>query len=169
MTNFGQMPTPYSPHEVVHEARRNNERSSFASFANPLRGHPPGVTILAFTEVWERMSYYGMRALLVYYMTKQLGSTQSPPSMIYGLYTAAVWLAPLPGGAIADRSLGQHKSVLIGGSLMALGHFMMAFASLFYVALGAIAVGNGLFKPNISTQIGDLYAQDDPRRDRGYS
>jgi proton-dependent oligopeptide transporter, POT family len=169
MTNFGRMPTPYSPHEVVHEARRNNERSSFASFANPLRGHPPGVTILAFTEVWERMSYYGMRALLVYYMTKQLAFSQSHSSMIYGLYTAAVWLAPLPGGAIADRYLGQHKSVLIGGSLMALGHFMMAFASLFYVALGAIAVGNGLFKPNISTQIGDLYAQDDPRRDRGYS
>ena len=136
---------------------------------NPLRGHPPGVAILAVTEVWERMSYYGMRALLVYYMTKHLAFTQSQSSMIYGLYTAAVWLAPLPGGAIADRYLGQHRSVLIGGSLMALGHFLMAFESLFFPALGVIALGNGLFKPNISTQVGDLYAPTDPRRDRGYS
>lgn len=144
-------------------------RSSFVLFTNPLRGHPPGVAILAFTEVWERMSYYGMRALLVFYMTKQLAFSQPHSSMIYGLYTAAVWLAPLPGGAIADRYLGQHKSVLIGGALMALGHFMMAFAPLFFPALGAIAIGNGLFKPNISTQVGDLYAEGDPKRDRGYS
>ncbi len=115
------------------------------------------------------MSYYGMRALLVYYMTKQLAFSQSHSSMVYGLYTAAVWLAPLPGGAIADRYLGQHRAVLIGGSLMALGHFMMAFAPLFFPALGAIAIGNGLFKPNISTQVGDLYPLGDPRRDRGYS
>jgi POT family proton-dependent oligopeptide transporter len=143
--------------------------SSFTQSLNPLRGHPPGVAILAVTEVWERMSYYGMRALLVFYMTKHLAFTQSQSSMIYGLYTAAVWLAPLPGGAIADRYLGQHRSVLIGGSLMALGHFLMAFESLFFVALGVIALGNGLFKPNISTQVGDLYAPEDPRRDRGYS
>jgi POT family proton-dependent oligopeptide transporter len=136
---------------------------------NPLRGHPTGVAILALTEVWERMSYYGMRALLVYYMTKHLAFSQSESSMIYGLYTAAVWLAPLPGGVIADRYLGQHRSVLIGGSLMALGHFLMTFESLFFPALAAIAVGNGLFKPNISTQVGDLYPAGDPRRDRGYS
>ena len=97
-----------------------------------------------------------MRALLVFYMTKQLAFSQPHSSMIYGLYTAAVWLAPLPGGAIADRYLGQHKSVLIGGALMALGHFMMAFAPLFFPALGAIAIGNGLFKPNISTQVATL-------------
>ena len=144
-------------------------RSSISLLFNPLQGHPPGVAILALTEVWERMSYYGMRALLVYYMTKHLGFSQAHSSMIYGLYTAAVWLAPLPGGAIADRFLGQHKSVLIGGVLMALGHFMMAFESLIFPALGAIAIGNGLFKPNISTQVGDLYAKDDPKRDRGYS
>ena len=115
------------------------------------------------------MSYYGMRALLVYYMTKHLGFSQSQSSIIYGLYTAAVWLAPLPGGALADRYLGQHRSVLIGGSLMAIGHFLMSFESLLFPALGAIAIGNGLFKPNISTQVGDLYAPNDPRRDRGYS
>jgi proton-dependent oligopeptide transporter, POT family len=136
---------------------------------NPLREHPPGVAILALTEVWERMSYYGMQALLVYYMTRHLAFTQSQASLIYGVYTGAVWLAPLPGGAIADRWLGQHKSVLIGGVLMALGHFLLTFDSVFYPALAAIAIGNGLFKPNISTQVGDLYPPDDPRRDRGYS
>ena len=151
------------------KGRYGHPRSGVGWLMNTLQGHPPGVAILAFTEVWERMSYYGMRALLVYYMTKQLAFSQSHSSMIYGLYTAAVWLAPLPGGAIADRYLGQHRSVLIGGSLMALGHFMMAFAPLFFPALGAIAIGNGLFKPNISTQVGDLYPQDDPKRDRGYS
>lgn len=134
-----------------------------------LRDHPPGIAILAVTEVWERMSYYGMRALLVFYMTKQLMLSQPHASMVYGLYTAAVWFAPLPGGFLADRYLGQHRSVLVGGTLMALGHFLMAFEPLFYPALAAIAAGNGLFKPNISTQVGDLYAADDPRRDRGYS
>ncbi len=153
----------------LHCLNGNRVHSRLARFRNPLQGHPPGVAILAFTEVWERMSYYGMRALLVYYMTKQLAFSQSHSSMVYGLYTAAVWLAPLPGGAIADRYLGQHRAVLIGGSLMALGHFMMAFAPLFFPALGAIAIGNGLFKPNISTQVGDLYPLGDPRRDRGYS
>lgn len=136
---------------------------------NPLREHPRGITVLAVTEVWERMSYYGMRALLVYYMTKHLGFSQSHSSLVYGIYTAAVWLAPLPGGALADRFLGQHRSVLIGGTLMAIGHFLMSFESLLFPALGAIAVGNGLFKPNISTQVGDLYSPTDPRRDRGYS
>src|SRR5580698_8844840 len=89
--------------------------SRFALFTNPLKGHPPGVAILAVTEVWERMSYYGMRALLVFYMTKHLTFSQAHSSMVYGIYTAAVWLAPLPGGALADRYLGQHKGVLIGG------------------------------------------------------
>ena len=143
--------------------------SRFALFTNPLKGHPPGVAILAVTEVWERMSYYGMRALLVFYMTKHLAFSQAHSSMVYGIYTAAVWLAPLPGGALADRYLGQHKGVLIGGTLMALGHFLMAFESLFFPALAAIAIGNGLFKPNISTQVGDLYEANDPKRDRGYS
>jgi POT family proton-dependent oligopeptide transporter len=125
--------------------------------------------ILAITEVWERFSYYGMRALLVFYMTKQLMISQADSSTIYGVYTASVWFTPFLGGIVADRLLGQHRAVMIGGSLMALGHFLMAFVPFFYVALACIAVGNGLFKPNVSTQVGDLYSADDPRRDRGYS
>jgi POT family proton-dependent oligopeptide transporter len=131
--------------------------------------HPPGVWILAVTEVWERFSYYGMRALLVFYMTKQLMISQADSSIIYGAYTASVWFTPFIGGIVADRLLGQHRSVLLGGSLMALGHFLMTFVPLFFVALGLIAIGNGLFKPNVSTQVGDLYQPNDPRRDRGYS
>jgi POT family proton-dependent oligopeptide transporter len=134
-----------------------------------LAGHPPGVAILAITEVWERFSYYGMRALLVFYMIKHLQFSQAHASSIYGAYTAAVWMTPLFGGIIADRLIGQHRAVLLGGSVMAAGHFMMAFESLFFPALAAIAIGNGLFKPNVSTQVGDLYAADDPRKDRGYS
>jgi POT family proton-dependent oligopeptide transporter len=131
--------------------------------------HPPGVWILATTEVWERFSYYGMRALLVFYMTKQLMISQADSSTIYGVYTAGVWFTPFIGGIVADRFLGQHRAVLLGGSLMALGHFLMTFVPFFFVALGLIAVGNGLFKPNVSTQVGDLYQPNDPRRDRGYS
>ena len=144
-------------------------RSSRSARFGVLGGHPPGIAVLAVTEVWERMSYYGMRALLVFYMTKYLVLSQPHASMIYGAYTAAVWFAPLPGGLISDRFLGQRRSVLLGGTLMALGHFFMAFKSLFYLALVAIAVGNGLFKPSISTQVGDLYGPEDSRRDRGYS
>jgi POT family proton-dependent oligopeptide transporter len=134
-----------------------------------IAGHPPGVAILAVTEVWERFSYYGMRALLIFYMIKHLHFSQAHASTIYGAYTAAVWMTPLFGGIIADRLIGQHRAVLFGGGLMAAGHFMMAFESLFFPALAAIAIGNGLFKPNVSTQVGDLYARDDPRKDRGYS
>ena len=110
-----------------------------------------------------------MRALLVFYMTKQLMISQADSSAIYGLYTASVWFTPFLGGIAADRWLGQHRAVVIGGSLMALGHFLMTFVPFFYIALACIAVGNGLFKPNVSTQVGDLYRPDDPRRDRGYS
>lgn len=130
--------------------------------------HPPGLWILAVTEVWERFSYYGMRALLVFYMTKQLGIGQASASQIYGAYTAAIWFVLLPGGAIADRWLGRRRATLYGAGLMVLGHFMMAFEPLFFPALAVIVLGNGLFKPNISTQVGFLYAPDDPRRDRGY-
>ena len=162
MIDFRNRPiAPRSGVDLVGPSRRTG--------LSALKDHPPGIAILAVTEVWERMSYFGMRALLVFYMTKQLMLSQPHASMVYGLYTAAVWFAPLPGGLLADRYLGQHRSVLIGGSLMALGHVFMAFQPLFYPALAAIAVGNGLFKPSISTQVGDLYAVGDPRRDRGYS
>jgi POT family proton-dependent oligopeptide transporter len=157
-------------------------------------GHPRGLTFLFTTEMWERFSYYGMRALLVLYMVKYLLQpgraenviglatlkavlesvfgplgTQPFASHIYGLYTAFVYLTPLLGGLIADRWLGQRRTVILGASLMAIGHFMMAFEALFLLALTTLIMGNGAFKPNISTQVGTLYAPGDPRRDRAYS
>jgi len=157
-------------------------------------GHPPGLFVLFFTEMWERFSYYGMRTLLVLYMTKYLflegrpekvlgyhavksslefvfGQLDIQPlsSQIYGLYTGFVYLTPLFGGMLADRVFGQRRTVVVGGIIMAIGQFMMAVDSLFYIALLVLIFGNGLFKPNISTQVGDLYAPGDPRRDRAFS
>jgi POT family proton-dependent oligopeptide transporter len=132
-------------------------------------GHPPGLTILFLTNMWEQFSYYGMRALLVYYMTKQLLLTQGHSSFIYGLYTACAYFTPLLGGIIADRALGKKRAIVIGGSVMALGHFMMALEPLFYVALATIAIGNGLFLPSLPSQIGDLYERGDPRAGRAYN
>ena len=127
-------------------------------------GQPRGLTVLFLTNMWEQFSYYGMRALLVYYMTKQLLIGQAQSSFIYGTYTACAYFTPIIGGVIADRYLGKRKAVIIGASIMAVGHFMMAFESLFYVALGAIAIGNGLFLPSLPSQVGDLYQRGDPRR-----
>jgi POT family proton-dependent oligopeptide transporter len=159
-------------------------------------GHPAGLFVLFFTEMWERFSYYGMRALLVLYMVDylikraQAGTThvvgfaglqhviegvygplgvQPLASEIYGLYTAFVYLTPLFGGMLADRILGQRKTVIIGASLMAIGHFLMAVESMFLVALFFLILGNGCFKPNISTQVGGLYPKGDPRLDRAYT
>ena len=127
-------------------------------------GQPRGLTVLFLTNMWEQFSYYGMRALLVYYMTKQLLIGQAQSSFIYGTYTACAYFTPIIGGVIADRYLGKRKAVIIGASIMAVGHFMMAFESLFYFALGAIALGNGLFLPSLPSQVGDLYQRGDPRR-----
>ena len=127
-------------------------------------GQPRGLTILFLTNMWEQFSYFGMRALLVYYMTKQLLIGQAQSSFIYGTYTACAYFTPIIGGVIADRYLGKRKAVIIGASIMALGHFMMAFEPLFYAALAAIAIGNGLFLPSLPSQVGDLYQRDDPRR-----
>ena len=164
-------------------------------------GHPKGLYVLFFTEMWERFSYYGMRALLVLYMTKvliiradqgmvvfgyagirdgiqwlvnHLGmsgtlSVQALSSQIYGLYTGFVYFTPFFGGILADRVFGQRKSVYIGGVLMAIGHFLMAVQSMFFPALLFLILGNGCFKPNISTQISQLYPPGDPRRDRAFS
>jgi POT family proton-dependent oligopeptide transporter len=159
-----------------------------------LFGHPRGLTFLFATEMWERFSYYGMRSLLVLYMVKYLLlpghdagiigfaglraaleavfgplGTQPLASQIYGLYTGLVYLTPIFGGLLADRVLGQRRTVIIGAILMALGHFTMAFESLFLFALLALILGNGAFKPNISTQVGRLYPAGDQRRDRAYS
>ncbi|HEY0686593.1 MAG TPA: peptide MFS transporter [Steroidobacter sp.] len=127
-------------------------------------GHPPGLTILFLTEMWEKFSYFGMRALLVYYMTKALAMPQAQASWTYGTYTAFAYFTPIVGGLIADRFLGRRSAVILGGSIMALGHFMMAFEELFYPALATIALGNGLFLPSLPSQVQTLYAADDPRR-----
>jgi proton-dependent oligopeptide transporter, POT family len=134
-----------------------------------LWGHPRGLFVLFLTEMWERFSYYGMRALLVYYMIKQLMFTQGQASHIYGLYTGLVYLTPFFGGILADRAWGQRKTVIVGAVLMAIGHFLMAFEVLFFPALLFLILGNGAFKPNISTQVGNLYPAGDPRRDRAFS
>jgi POT family proton-dependent oligopeptide transporter len=132
-------------------------------------GQPRGLTILFLTEMWEQFSYYGMRALLVYYMTKQLLIGQQQSSLIYGTYTSLAFFTPIIGGIISDRWLGKRRAVIIGGSTMALGHFMMTFEPLFYPALATIALGNGLFLPSLPSQINDLYKSDDPRRGWAYN
>ena len=126
-------------------------------------GQPRGLTILFLTNMWEQFSYYGMRALLVYYMTKELLFAQGHASLVYGAYTACAYFTPIVGGVIADRLLGKRRAIVIGGSIMAAGHFMMTFEPLFYLALGTIALGNGLFLPSLPSQIDDLYEAGDPR------
>src|SRR3989440_10407874 len=121
--------------------------------------------------MWERFSYYGMRGFLALYMTKALGFTDGHAGSIFGTYTMSVWLAAIFGGIIADRWWGQYRSVLIGGIIIALGHFTLAFHALpfFYAGLGLIIIGTGLLKPNASTLVGSLYEQGDQRRDAGFS
>jgi len=163
-------------------------------------GHPKGLYVLFFTEMWERFSYYGMRALLVLYMVKHLLvradqgveifgygpikafvtmiltsggvkeiTVQAVSSQLYGLYTGLVYLTPFFGGILADKVFGQRKSVYIGGVLMAIGHFLMAIESMFFLALLFLILGNGCFKPNISTQVGYLYEEGDARRDSAFT
>ncbi len=132
-------------------------------------GQPRGLTILFLTEMWEIFSYYGMRALLVYYMTKQLLFAQEKASIVYGAYVAVAYFTPIFGGILADLWLGKRRAVIIGGSIMAAGHFMMAFEPLFYFALATIALGNGLFFPTLPSQIDGLYRPDDPRRAWAYN
>jgi POT family proton-dependent oligopeptide transporter len=132
-------------------------------------GQPRGLAILFLTEMWEIFSYYGMRSLLIYYMTEQLLIGQQKASLVYGAYTASAYFTPIVGGVIADRWLGKRRAVVIGASIMALGHFMMASPPLLYWALATIALGNGLFLPSLPSQINDLYGAHDPRRGRAYN
>jgi len=132
-------------------------------------GQPPGLTILFLTEMWEKFSYYGMRALLVLYMTKDLGIPQARSSEIYGHYVLAAYLSPFLGAFVADRLIGRRKAVIFGGLVMAAGHFMMAFPALFYPALATIAFGNGFFLPNLPSQVRGLYRPTDPRLSSAYS
>lgn len=139
-------------------------------------GHPGGLSTLFFTEMWERFSYYGMRALLVLYMVAAvkdggLGFETADATAIYGLYTGSVYFLPLIGGWIADRFIGAKRATLIGGVIIALGHFALAVPSItfFYLGLVLVAVGTGFLKSNISAMVGDLYQADDERRDGGFA
>jgi len=139
-------------------------------------GHPKGLGPLFFTELWERFSYYGMRAILVLYMTSPLaegglGFDVKRAASIYGSYTMSVYLTALPGGLAADYLLGARLAVFLGGLIIAAGHFSMVFHSMnsFYLGMVLIAVGTGLLKPNISAMVGGLYGKNDPRRDSGFS
>lgn len=139
-------------------------------------GHPKGLGPLFFTELWERFSYYGMRAILMLYMTAPvaqggLAFDTKQAASIYGTYTMAVYLTALPGGLVADYFLGARLAVLVGGIIIACGHFSMVFDSMtfFYTGMALIAIGTGFLKPNISVMVGDLYPANDPRRDSGFS
>ena len=147
-------------------------------------GHPRGLSTLFFTELWERLSYYGMRAILVLFMVDQIetggfGMTDGKAAAIYGLYTAGVYLLALPGGWVADRILGQRQAVFYGGCVIAAGHFTMALPLIpgtqalehisFYAGLILIVIGTGLLKPNVSAIVGDLYQEKGARRDAGFS
>ena len=139
-------------------------------------GHPRGLSTLFFTEMWERFSYYGMRALLILFMTASvttggLGFDTAKAGAIYGTYVAMAYLTSLPGGWIADRFLGQRRSTLYGGVVIMLGHISLAIPGMvtFYLGLLLVATGTGLLKPNVSTMVGAMYSPDDERRDAGFS
>src|SRR5205823_5467727 len=139
-------------------------------------GHPRGLSTLFFTEMWERFSYYGMRAILTLYMTKSLAEgglnfAEGYAALIYATYVSSVWYLPLIGGWLADKVLGARRAVLIGGIVIACGHYSMAINTVpnFYAGLILIACGTGLLKPNISAMVGQLYKQGDQRRDAGFS
>ncbi len=143
-----------------------------------LFGHPVGLYILFFTEMWERFSYYGMRAILVLYLVAEatsgnpgLGWTNGDALSLYGTYTMLVYVASIPGGWIADKFLGQKQSVLVGGILLVLGHGILSVEQMwaFYTGLGLIIAGVGMLKPNISTMVGGLYKPGDIRRDKGFT
>ncbi len=154
---------------------RHTDPPAVASEARFL-GHPRGLATLFFTEMWERFGYYGMRALLILYLTAAaarggLGLDAADAGSIYALFTSSVYLLGLPGGWFADRVVGQRRAVLLGGILLAAGYLVLALRStaVFFGGLGLIAIGTGLLKPNISAIVGQLYAQDDDRRDAGFS
>ncbi len=142
-------------------------------------GHPRGLFVLFFAEMWERFSYYGMRALLIFYLVKHWMFSDQQASVIYGAYTALVYIAPVVGGYLADRYLGQRKAVLYGAVLLTFGHFLMAFEgdggqtaaeiNIFWLALSFIIVGSGFLKANISVMVGQLYPRTDIRRDPAYT
>ena len=135
-------------------------------------GHPAGLFTLFFAEMWERFSYYGMRALLLFYMIKGFLSYEDNEAYaVYGAYVGLVYATPFIGGILADKLLGARRAVVIGGALMAAGHLLMGIEQEvpFFVALALLIVGNGFFKPNISTIVGSLYPEGAPERDGGFT
>ena len=152
------------------------ESAAAAPASGTFVGHPRGLATLFFTEMWERFSYYGMRALLVLFMVDQveeggLGFSDETATAVYGLYTAAVYLVALPGGWIADRLWGAQRAIWFGGIVIMCGHFVLAIPGLasFFGGLILVVLGTGLLKPSISTLVGELYAAGDPRRDSGFT
>ncbi|HEY4618472.1 MAG TPA: peptide MFS transporter [Flavobacterium sp.] len=157
-----------------------SKNASEAHSESTLFGHPTGLFVLFFTEMWERFSYYGMRALLVLYMTTEtmgdargpgLGWSSQEALALYGWYTMLVYVMSIPGGMIADKLLGQKRAVLFGAIILCMGHGILVFTQTwaFYTGLGLVILGVGLLKPNISTMVGGLYPQGDIRRDKGFS
>ncbi len=152
--------------------------SSTAPANRTFFGHPRGLATLFFTEMWERFSYYGMRAILILYMTRAtvdanpgLGYDIATAGAIYGLYTSLVYVATIAGGWIADNIWGQRRAIFVGGSIIAAGHFSLAVPAtpMFFIGLALIVAGTGLLKPNVSTIVGDLYPEGGARRDAGFS
>ena len=156
---------------------RREDRASRRSRSS--LGHPKGLYMLFFAEMWERFSYYGMRALLIFYLTKHWLFDDGKSNLIYGAYTSLVYITPVLGGYLADRYLGQRKAVLFGGILLAVGHSLMAVEgvggqsdptiNVFWLALAFIIVGSGFLKANISVMVGQLYKLTDIRRDGAYT
>ena len=153
-----------------------SDRAASATMDRAFFGHPAGLSTLFFTEMWERFSYYGMRAILMLYMTKSfaeggLAFDEKYAGIIYATYVSSVWYLPLPGGWLADRIFGARRAVLIGAIIIACGHYSMVINSklTFFAGLILIACGTGLLKPNISAMVGQLYSDEDKRRDAGFS
>lgn len=136
-----------------------------------LLGHPKGLGLLFVVEMWERFSYYGMRALLVLYLVHHLKWSDGDASRLYGMYTGLVYLTPLIGGYLADAFIGTRRSLVIGSIIIAAGHFSLAFQTMpmFYLGLALIIIGTGFFKPNVSTMVGQIYREGDVRRDSGFT
>jgi len=172
-----------APNPSTENPAAESVGASAATLDTSFFGHPKGLATLFFTELWERFSYYGMRALLVLFMTAAatggnpgLGFDTAKATAVYGLYTFFVYVLSLPGGWVADNIWGQRRSVFVGGCIIAAGHFSMALpafglpeVAFFYIGLGLIVVGTGLLKPNVSTMVGDLYPEGGARRDAGFS
>jgi POT family proton-dependent oligopeptide transporter len=155
------------------------DASAAAFDEKTILGHPRGLFVLFFAEMWERFSYYGMRALLIFYLTKHWLFSDGQANLVYGAYTSLVYITPVLGGYLADRYLGQRKAVLFGATLLTIGHFLMAFEgsggqsdptiNIFWAALSFIIVGSGFLKANISVIVGQLYPRTDVRRDGAYT